>query len=116
MAFEKKLFIFVDLDEPLVLREIKLAGFLDATKAGDDVWQNYNCRKPNISVGATVPLKLPQSIAKPKVWNISANDEDLIDEDALLEEEDYLKPAPASLKGDFLQNFFFLECFLLNSE
>ncbi|OZC12486.1 hypothetical protein X798_00117 [Onchocerca flexuosa] len=92
-------------DETKVLREIKLAGFLHVMKVSDGVWKAYDCEKPNISVGAAVPLKLPHSSKKPNVWNVNVVDDDLIDEDTLLQEEDYAKPTMATVKENFGGNF-----------
>ncbi|VDM19663.1 unnamed protein product [Wuchereria bancrofti] len=85
-----------NVDEAKVLREIKLAGFLRVMKVDNNVWEAYDCEKPNVSVGATVPLKLPHSNKKSNVWNIKVMDDDLIDEDTLLKEEDYAKPIKES--------------------
>ncbi|CAG9529685.1 unnamed protein product [Cercopithifilaria johnstoni] len=92
-------------DEAKVLREIKLAGFLHAMKVHNDVWRAYDCEKPNVTVGATVPLKLSPSNKKANIWNIDVNDDDLIDEDALLQEEDYAKPTTAMAKENLKGNF-----------
>ncbi|XP_061775977.1 anamorsin isoform X3 [Nerophis ophidion] len=73
--------------------------------------------KPNFEVGSTTSIKLSfgkrtsQPAEKPpldpntvKMWTLSANDMndgdvDLVDSDALLDEEDFKKPDPASLKA-----------------
>ncbi|XP_054633190.1 anamorsin isoform X2 [Dunckerocampus dactyliophorus] len=72
--------------------------------------------KPNFEVGSTSSIKLPfgkrttQPAEKPPLdphtvtmWTLSANDmndcDDLVDSDALLDEEDFKKPDPASLKA-----------------
>uniref|UniRef100_A0A0R3RQ90 Anamorsin homolog n=1 Tax=Elaeophora elaphi TaxID=1147741 RepID=A0A0R3RQ90_9BILA len=89
-----------DDDEAKIFREIKLAGFLRAMKVSNDVWNVYDCEKPSVSVGATVPLKLSHLNKKPNVWNINVVDDDLIDEDTLLQEEDYAKPTTATIKGN----------------
>ncbi|EFO20059.1 hypothetical protein LOAG_08430 [Loa loa] len=94
-----------NVDEVKVLREIKLAGFLRVMKVGYGVWEAYNCEKPNFSVGATVPLKLPRSSKESNVWNVNVVDDDLIDEDTLLQEEDYVKPTTATLKGNLEGKF-----------
>ncbi|KAK6106129.1 Cytokine-induced anti-apoptosis inhibitor 1 Fe-S biogenesis family protein [Brugia pahangi] len=85
-----------DVDEAKVLREVKLAGFLRVMKVDNNAWKAYDCEKPNVSVGATVPLKLPHSNKKSNVWNIKVMDDDLIDEDTLLKDEDYVKPIKES--------------------
>ncbi|VDK65933.1 unnamed protein product [Onchocerca ochengi] len=92
-------------DDAKILREIKLAGFLDVMKVCDGIWKAYDCKKPNISVGAAVPLKLPHSSKKLNVWNVNVVDDDLIDEDMLLQEEDYAKPTIATIKENFGGNF-----------
>ncbi|VIO96243.1 Uncharacterized protein BM_BM5858 [Brugia malayi] len=85
-----------DVDEAKVLREVKLAGFLRVMKVNNNAWKAYDCEKPNVSVGATVPLKLPHLNKKSNVWNIKVMDDDLIDEDTLLKDEDYVKPIKES--------------------
>jgi len=59
-------------------------------------------RKPAYELGASVSLRFnrKKKAAKPSVWTVSANEDEQVeleDEDALLDEEDLVKPAPASL-------------------
>eukprot|EP00057_Strongylocentrotus_purpuratus_P031011 XP_783335.1 PREDICTED: anamorsin homolog [Strongylocentrotus purpuratus] len=74
-----------------------------------------SCSKPDFEVGSTAALPLsfaPKAKPEPakksndvaKVWTLSAfdmadDDVDIIDSDALLEEEDLMKPDPESLKA-----------------
>ncbi|XP_041454747.1 anamorsin homolog [Lytechinus variegatus] len=74
-----------------------------------------SCNKPDFEVGSTASLPLsfaPKAKSEPakksgdvaKVWTLSAfdmadDDVDIIDSDALLEEEDLMKPDPESLKA-----------------
>ncbi|VDN02441.1 unnamed protein product [Thelazia callipaeda] len=47
---------------------------------------------PNFKVGAAHTLKLPVSCKTSNFWNINVAEDDLINEDLLLQEEDYSKP------------------------
>uniref|UniRef100_A0A915Q6X5 Anamorsin homolog n=1 Tax=Setaria digitata TaxID=48799 RepID=A0A915Q6X5_9BILA len=89
-----------NVDEAKVLRQIKLAGFLGVLKVANGLWKAYDCEKPSVSVGAAVPLKLPSLSKEVNVWNINVVDDDLIDENSLLQEEDYSKPTATTLEGD----------------
>uniref|UniRef100_A0A9J2PG72 Anamorsin homolog n=1 Tax=Ascaris lumbricoides TaxID=6252 RepID=A0A9J2PG72_ASCLU len=80
-----------------VCREVRLAGFLDIRSEGSSDWHSITAVKPSMHVGEAFSLNLPSKAAPTKTWNLGGDD-DLIDEDALLEEEDFKKPTAASLK------------------
>ena len=54
-----------------------------------------------LSIASKIAAKPTPEVAKEKIWNLDLDDDevDLVDEDALLDEEDLKKPDPASLKG-----------------
>ncbi|XP_074645159.1 anamorsin homolog [Tubulanus polymorphus] len=109
---------------------LKLAGFVNVSNASrlsltpaelKDIQQalaltldvcltQISGQKPAYEVGAQTRLKLSFGAKKPKdvvktaaVWSLSANDvldDDIIDSDALLDEEDLKKPDPKSLKAE----------------
>lgn len=101
---------------------LKLNGFVDVEfktsetekeKSNVDGGKGFCCvsaGKPNYEVGASAPLKLTAGVKKDQaaaqVWKLSANDMDdddddteLLDSDAVLDEEDLKKPDPASLRA-----------------
>lgn len=99
---------------------LKLNGFVDVEfktsktekdKSNVEGSQQFCCvsaHKPNYEVGASAPLKLTAGVKKDKapaqVWKLTANDMDdddteLLDSDAVLDEEDLKKPDPASLRA-----------------
>uniref|UniRef100_A0A915C9Y0 Anamorsin homolog n=1 Tax=Parascaris univalens TaxID=6257 RepID=A0A915C9Y0_PARUN len=81
-----------------VCREARLAGFLDIRSEEESrEWHSITAVKPSVHVGEAFSLNLPSKAAPAKIWNLEGDD-DLIDEDALLEEEDFKKPTAASLK------------------
>ncbi len=61
------------------------------------------CEKPNYEVGSSAKLSFAKTAAKPavaSVWKIDNDDDEIINPDDLLDEEDKIKPDPASLKGN----------------
>jgi len=72
------------------------------------------CRKPGFEVGESSALKLRKKkpkaasdapVKKPAIWSLDSDDirdaeVDLLDPDSLLDESDYVKPDPLSLKYD----------------
>ncbi|KAF0299981.1 Anamorsin [Amphibalanus amphitrite] len=87
-------------------RRLTLAGYTGAAARAE--LGGYCCaRKPDFEVGSSAPLKLNLPTSAPPaaaaVWTLSGQDAldddlDLVDEDELLDEEDKLKPDPASLR------------------
>lgn len=56
-------------------------------------------RKPNFEVGSSVKLSFAKKTPVASVWKIDDTvEDDIIDPDSLLDEEDFKKPDPASLK------------------
>lgn len=58
--------------------------------------------KPNYEVGSSAKLsfaKKPIKAAVATVWKIDNDDDEIINADDLLDEEDKVKPDPASLRG-----------------
>ncbi|XP_038069695.1 anamorsin homolog [Patiria miniata] len=102
---------FVDIKEP---KTPLLNPTSQSTDNGTDSVIELCCSNPAFEVGSTVALPLfakkmattekPKAEAK-KVWTLSAfdmadDDVELIDSDKLLEEEDFTKPDPSSLKAE----------------
>eukprot|EP00112_Aurelia_sp_Birch-Aquarium-sp1_P009253 Seg2043.3 transcript_id=Seg2043.3/GoldUCD/mRNA.D3Y31 product=Anamorsin protein_id=Seg2043.3/GoldUCD/D3Y31 len=101
-----------------LISTLKLSGFVKPSEPkisqmDSDAIQMVEvvCHKPDFEVGAGSRISIKTSIKKPvdqdvaKVWTLSAmetNDEDLdiIDSDALLEEEDLIRPTTGNLKSD----------------
>lgn len=57
-------------------------------------------RKPKYDVGSATKLNLSRKPAA-AVWKLDGDDDETIDPDELLDEEDYAKPDPTSLRGKF---------------
>lgn len=101
-----------------LISTLKLSGFVKPSEAKVSQQASESiqmvevaCFKPHFEVGAGSRISIKTTQKKPvdanvaKVWTLSAmdvNDEnvDIIDSDALLEDEDLVKPDPASLKSD----------------
>jgi len=103
---------------------LTLSGFVNATLLPSSLSTNdsssivsIECRKPSFEVGESSALKLnlkkkkPKTasdaapVKKPAVWSLDSDDiwdaeVDLLDPDSLLDETDYVKPDPLSLKYD----------------
>uniref|UniRef100_T1J532 Anamorsin homolog n=1 Tax=Strigamia maritima TaxID=126957 RepID=T1J532_STRMM len=104
---------------------LKLSGFLNIddhkyestidTTVQQQMKEDYNiitdfhmleiiCNKPNFEIGSSCLLNLKKvnpDENTAKIWSISSSeiiDDDIIDSDQLLDEEDFLKPDPATLK------------------
>lgn len=67
-------------------------GYINVTLEGELLV----CEKPNYQIGSQVKINTQNDI-KSNVWKLDDNDE-IIDEDELLNEEDWKKPEPGSLK------------------
>ncbi|KAK3703965.1 hypothetical protein QZH41_009887 [Actinostola sp. cb2023] len=94
-----------------VVSSLKLSGFVEVSEVQ---YILISCSKPNFEVGASSQLSFSfgSKPAQPKVddnvatiWTLSALDMDdeevdLLDSDALLDEDDLKKPDPLSLKSD----------------
>jgi hypothetical protein len=85
-----------------LVKHLGLSGFLKVKVSSD---QLITAEKDKSEVGEVKPLSFAKTAntngVKVDAWKISATDEtegDFIDEDALLDEEDWKKPDPASLK------------------
>lgn len=76
--------------------ELKMNGFINITVANEIV-----CNKPSYEIGSFTKIDISKK-AIPSVWKLDDTiDEDIetIDPDNLLEDDDLIKPDPASLKG-----------------
>lgn len=94
---------------------LKLSGFVSVTEVSPvaQTRTRLSASKPNFEVGSSSQIKLSfgKKAQKPaldpntaKMWTLSANDMgdddvDLLDTDALLDEDDLKKPEPLSLKA-----------------
>lgn len=58
------------------------------------------CKKPNFELNSSVKLSFAKKAAPASVWKLDdIVDDDIIDPDSLLDDDDFKKPAPESLKG-----------------
>jgi len=96
---------------------LRLAGFVEVTSSTKSVDNSLlHCctvaKKPSYETGTSLPLKLHTApaattvhkggvVTASKVWTLSANDDDdeLIDSDTVLDESDFKKPDPSSLRA-----------------
>lgn len=87
--------------------QLKLAGFSDVStiQSDDDQTHLLKAFKPNFEVGSSMKLSFGASTNKTEnggansTWKIDLNDDvELEDPDDLLDEEDFKKPDPTSLK------------------
>lgn len=86
-----------DKQQSNVEYELKTNGFINVSISKDDVI----CNKPNYEVGSSAKLNLKPKVTN--VWKLDDTDEDnveTIDPDNLLDDDDFKKPDPSSLKGD----------------
>ncbi|RDD43090.1 Anamorsin-like protein [Trichoplax sp. H2] len=93
--------------------ELILAGFTDISiVAEDNATVKVNARKPNFEIGSSAALPFANKISlggnskmeTAKMWTLSSqdfvdDDIDIIDENTLIEEDDFLKPDPSSLRS-----------------
>lgn len=106
--------------ETALLSALTLSGFVDASSSSSSsstpsTLVSVECRKPGFEVGESSALKLnfkkkktkpaPNVTKKAAIWSLDADDikdaeVDLLDPDSLLDESDYVKPDPLSLKYD----------------
>lgn len=88
---------------------LTLAGFCNITLSSEDP-TSFLASKPSFEMGSSSKL----SFAKPSVWTLSNSLKDeeveLIDQDELLEDSDFLKPAAESLRG----KLFVYVCILIS--
>jgi len=102
-----------------LISSLTLSGFinpsvLSSTNTSSSTQQctvAIECRKPSFEVGASSALKLnikkkkKDAATKSAIWSLDADDirdadVDIINPDSLLDESDYIKPDPLSLKYD----------------
>jgi len=100
-----------------LLSALTLSGFVSASSSSSSTASlvSVNCKKPGFEVGESSALKLnlkkkkgkpaATEIKKAAIWSLDADDMkdaevDLMDPDSLLDESDYVKPDPLSLKYD----------------
>lgn len=107
--------------EAALLSALTLSGFIGASSSSSSSSSpslvSVECRKPGFEVGKSSALKLNLKKKKNKpvptatepkkaaIWSLDADDikdaeVDLLDPDSLLDESDYVKPDPLSLKYD----------------
>lgn len=82
-----------------ISKDLKLSGFINIQEKD----RLIQCQKPNYEVGSAAKLSFNTKNTNDKsniekVWKIDADDGDLIDEDELLDEIDFKKPDPESLR------------------
>lgn len=77
---------------------LKTGGFVNITKKVRNDFLEILCNKPSYEVGSSSKLKLKKPVEN--VWKLDDTvDDDIIDADELLDEEDFQKPDPTSLRG-----------------
>lgn len=101
--------------ESALLSALTLSGFVGASSSSSSSsLVSIECKKPGFEVGKSSALKLnlkkkkANPVAAEKtaaIWSLDADDMkdaevDLLDPDSLLDESDYVKPDPLSLKYD----------------
>ncbi|VDM41054.1 unnamed protein product [Toxocara canis] len=94
--------IYAQGPEDVICREVRFAGFLVVKSKDAADWRFVAATKyvlePAVHMGEAFTLRLSANAAPTKTWNLEADD-DLIDEDALLEQEDFARPSTVSLKA-----------------
>lgn len=78
---------------------LKTSGFVNITKKVRNDFLEILCNKPSYEVGSSSKLTLKKPVEN--VWKLDDTvDDDIIDADELLDEEDFQKPDPTSLRGN----------------
>lgn len=71
-----------------------------------NISKDITCKKPNYEVGSSTKLNLKSKVAN--VWKLDDTEDEnveTIDPDNLLDEEDFKKPDPSSLRGKLQYKF-----------